>query len=89
MVAVPKGTQAVYERSHDELPGRNSMNAQGEVAAVNTGEEAKRLSPQWLSRSVIRVLFLNKDQRKGANASHCTYSKVWLFLDSGWVRTNS
>lgn len=85
-MAFPKGTQAVYKRSRDKLLGRNSVNAWGEVAAVNTGEEAKRLGPQWLSQSVICALCLKK-RPKGRGKLISLYSKMWLFLDSSWVRT--
>lgn len=53
------------------------------MAAVNTGEEAKRLALQWLSPSAVRVLFLNKDQRKGANSSHCAVKCGFSLTQAG------
>lgn len=57
------------------------MSAQGEVAAVNAGEEAKRRST--VASPVCTTCFIFRQRPKERGKCISLYSKMWLFLDSG------
>lgn len=61
------------------------MNTQGEVAAVNAGEEAKRRTT--VAFLVYTTCFIFKQRPKERGKCISLYSKMWLSLVSGWVRT--